>query len=109
MFDHPTAAWVQMKREQVGKSGNHDDSRLVLMNVYTLPCGMSIHYLAEMMQFKDTLKTRSSKDELLLQVPRTKCITFGDRALEQAAKTHSVDSFKTNLKTHLFTGYFNRY
>ena len=36
MSDHPTAAWVQLKREQVEKSGNHDDSRLVPMNGYTL-------------------------------------------------------------------------
>ncbi len=93
----------------------------VLLLVFKALNGKAPNYLAEMMQFKDSLKTRSSKDKLLLQVPRTKCSTFGDRAFSVYGPRHwnklpkhiresdSVDSFKSSLKTHLFTQYFTRY
>ena len=93
----------------------------VLLLVFKCLNGKAPIYLAEIMKFKVTLKTRSSKDKLLLQVPWTKRSTFGDRAFSVYGPRHwnklpkhiresdSVDSFKSSLKTHLFTEYFSRY
>ena len=90
----------------------------VLLLVFKSLSGKAPNYLAEMMQCKNTIKTRSSKDKPLLQAPRTKCSTFGDRAFSVYGPRHwsklpkhirerdSVDSFKSSLKTHLFTQYF---
>ncbi len=58
--------------------------------------------------------TRSSRDDLLLEVRKTKLVTAGDRAFESVApllwnnlpyvvrSCDTVDTFKSLLKTYLF-------
>ncbi len=67
--------------------------------------------------FREARQSRSTSQNLLF-VPKTKCVTFGDRAFSVFAPSlwntlpltirsaDSVDSFKSQVKTFLFRKYF---
>jgi hypothetical protein len=71
-------------------------------------------YLSEMVCIQQHQRKLRSNNERLLQIPRTRTVTYGDRAFSFAAPklwndlpTHlrsidSIDVFKSNLKTYLF-------
>ena len=72
-------------------------------------------YMKEMItQYKCSKATRSTHDDNLLFIPRTKKVTFGDRAFSYSGPTlwnalpcdirniDSFDCFKAKLKTYLF-------
>lgn len=72
-------------------------------------------YLRELLTVKEAPRTLRSNRRLLLEVPRTKLKTAGDRAFQTSAPTvwnslpehlkncKSVELFKKQLKTHLFS------
>ena len=76
--------------------------------------GLAPTYLQELITLQSTTRTLRSTNTLLLQVPRTRLSTMGDRAFCSAAPrlwnslptqlraAQSLDSFKTGLKTFLF-------
>ena len=72
-------------------------------------------YLKDLFTFyKPTLNLRSADNTLTLDTPRTKLVTYGDRAFSVVAAVEwnklplhipsstCVKSFKSQLKTHLF-------
>ena len=79
--------------------------------------GKAPTYLSDMLTFKEGRQSRSTKLNLLA-VPRTKCVTFGDRAFSVYAPTQwnklpldiwsidCVETFKSAVKTYLFRKYF---
>ena len=87
----------------------------VALFVYKALNGMAPFYLTELLQVKAAgCYAVWTNNQLLLQVPRTKCWTFGDRSFLVAApkiwnglpldikQSTSVDCFKSTLKTFLF-------
>ena len=77
--------------------------------------GIASSYLTELLQVKTAGRYAvRTNNQLLLQVPRTKCLTFGDRSFSVAApkiwnglpldikQSTSVDCFKSTLKSFLF-------
>lgn len=74
-------------------------------------------YISDMLSYKEGRQSRSTKLKLLM-VPRTKCVTFGDRAFSVYAPTKwnqlpleirsidCVEKFKSALKTHLFRKHY---
>ncbi len=75
-------------------------------------------YLSDLLHKKHTTHNTRSADTNLLNIPATKLVTCGDRAFQKAAPTlwndlatnlrniKSLATFKTKLKTHLFTKYY---
>ena len=90
----------------------------VLLLVFKCLNGNAPAYLSDMLQFKESRYTRSVVDNKL-NVPRTKCSTFGDRAFSVYGPSkwnnlpkdiryyQDIDVFKTMLKTHLFIEYYS--
>jgi len=87
----------------------------IALLVFKILHGQAPSYLAELvLPKKPTRYNLHNNNQLLLQVPRTKRKTFGDRAFVSAAPTiwnalpesvrlcSSINCFKTALKTHLF-------
>ncbi len=80
--------------------------------------GIGPKYLSDLLDKKHTTHNTLSADTNLLKIPATKLVTCGDRAFQKAAPTlwndlsinlHNIDllaSFKTKLKTHFFTKYY---
>ena len=76
-------------------------------------CVINLSYLQDLIQYRSARPGLRSAG-ILLNVPMTRSVTYGDRAfcsigptwwnsLPSELKTSpSVDSFKRNLKTHLF-------
>jgi hypothetical protein len=88
--------------------------------VYKAMCGDSPTYIVGLLQRKPQSRLRSSvNDPLQLQVPRSKLITYGDRAFSVAApkvwnelplsirQAESVGIFKRRLKSYLFKKAYN--
>ena len=85
----------------------------VTLLVYKTLHGPAPQYLQDMIQYRSARPGLRSAG-ILLNVPMTRSVTYGDRAfcsigptwwnsLPSELKTSpSVDSFKRNLKTHLF-------
>ncbi len=75
-------------------------------------------YLSYLLDKKHATHNTRSADTNLLKTPATKLLTCGDRAFQKATPTlwndlptnlrniESLASFKTKLKTHLFTKYY---
>lgn len=110
----------------------YDSSTDALMTLHWLPIRFRIKYKIVLIVFKcmhdmapDYLKTMfefshndnrglRSNDKLLLRVPKTRCVTFGDRALSAIGPKlwnelpysmrilDNVDKFKNDLKTFYF-------
>ena len=71
-------------------------------------------YISELVRVYSPSKALRSQDEFLLDPPKTKLKTYGDRSFEAASAkewnllplhiklSSSLQTFKTNLKTHLF-------
>jgi hypothetical protein len=84
--------------------------------ILTFKCvhGPAPKYLAELIHPYLPTRTLRSSDQLLLQIPKTRLKSYGDRSFTKAAPTlwnslplhirtlTSLDSFKSNLKTFLF-------
>ena len=88
----------------------------IALIVYKALNGYSPSYITDLLHIKPPGRYEMrSDDQHLLLVPRTKCKTFGDRALAVAGprvwnslplavrNSVNVDTFKTNLKSFLFT------
>ncbi len=92
------------------------DFKILLLTFKALH-GKAPKYLLDMLSYKEGRQSRSTKLNLLF-VPRTKCVTFGDRAFSVYAprkwnelpleirNIDSVDSFKSAIKTYLFKKHF---
>ncbi len=80
--------------------------------------GIGPKYLSDLLDKKHTTHNTHSADTNLLKIPATKLVTCGDRAFQNAASTlwnglptnlrniESLGCFKTQLKTHVFTKYY---
>ena len=91
----------------------------VLLIVYKALNGMAPLYITELLSYCTCSRTLRSTDQKLLAVPKSKLITYRDRAFPVAAPKlwnelpldlRSVDSinlFKKHLKTDLFKKAYN--
>ena len=91
----------------------------ILLLTYKSLKGNGPVYLKDLFKFRDSPRQLRSVDSLTLEYPRTNRRSYGDRAFSIAAATEwnrlpdeikscsSVNSFKSQLKTHLFTIHFN--
>ena len=92
----------------------------ILLLVYKGLNGKAPAYITEMLKpVNDSRYSLRSSNNLLLVVPRTKCIRFGDRSFASSGprlwndlplhirQSSNVAQFKSQLKTHLFQLYFN--
>ena len=91
----------------------------ILVMTYKILHGYAPKYLCDLIEVRQSSRTLRSSNKILLHIPRTKLSSAGDRALACAAprlwnqlptnnmQSNSLNSFKTNLKTHLFSTYFN--
>ena len=82
--------------------------------------GIGPNYLIELLEKKPSLYSTRSLDQNLLQIPKTKLVKYGDRAFQKSApliwnkltselrKITVLNSFKSKLKTHLFTKYYTQ-
>ena len=86
----------------------------MLLLVYKALHGFPPKYLTDLVQpYKQTRKLRSA-NKILLQVPKTKLKSFGDRAFSaigprlwndlplKIREQPSTELFKSSLKTHLY-------
>ena len=73
-------------------------------------------YLKDLFKFHDSPRQLRSVDSLTLEYPRTNRRSYGDRAFsitewnklpDKIKSCSSVNSFKSQLKTHLFTIHFD--
>lgn len=91
----------------------------VLLQVYKAQNGLAPNYISELLEpYRPSRALRSATDSHLLLEPMTRS-SWGDRAFSKAAPVlwnalpysirtaESLDFFKSNLKTHLFTRAFN--
>ena len=86
----------------------------VLLLTFKALNGQGPIYLQDFLKFHTPSRTLRSSGDLLLQVPKTRLKTYGDRAFQAAAPrlwnnippsirhSSSVAIFKRSLKTHLF-------
>ncbi len=89
----------------------------VLLLTHKALHGKAPVYISELLVFRQGRKSRSTELNLLF-VPKTKCVTFGDRAFSVYAprlwntlplsirNIDSIDGFKSQVKTYLFRKYF---
>ncbi len=80
--------------------------------------GQAPHYLSELLTIQTYNRQLRKGSQNLLKVPRTYKRTCGDRAFEKAApqlwnslpekirSTENLETFKSQLKTHLFSQYY---
>ncbi len=92
------------------------DFKVLLLTFKALQ-GKAPIYLSNLLSYRDARPSRSS-NKFLLNVPRTKCVTFGDRSFSVYApklwnsipynirSCTDLDVFKSNVKTFLFQRYF---
>jgi hypothetical protein len=87
----------------------------VLITVFKCIQSEAPDYLCQLINKKTVRRnTRSSRNHLLLDIPTTKCKTFGDKSFgcvgprlwnslpHELQKCEKLEVFKTKLKTHLF-------
>ena len=86
----------------------------ILLFTYKALNGLAPNYLSELLHVRDIPRELRSSDDKLLVVPKSRTVTFGDRAFSCAAprlwnglpkhirSANSLSSFKSLLKTHLF-------
>ena len=92
------------------------DFKILLLTFKALN-GQAPKYISDLLIFRETRQSRSTSQNFLF-VPKTKCVTFGDRAFLVFAprlwntlpltirNSGSVDSFKSQVKPFLFKKYF---
>ena len=90
----------------------------VLLLTFKCKNGIGPKYLSDLLVSHESGHSLRSEASGLLRVPRTKQVTYGDRAFSKAAPTlwntipaqirnsTSVNSFKNQLKTYLFRQHF---
>ena len=90
----------------------------ILLLTYKALNGLAPLYLEELLVYKNNSRSLRSSDEKLLEVPKSRLRTVGDRSFSFAAAKSwnelpknirlctSVASFKNSLKTHLFKKHF---
>jgi hypothetical protein len=86
----------------------------LLVYVYKAVHGNAPTYLDELITMYLPTRSLRSESSSLLEVPKTRTVTYGDRRFDKAAadlwntlplaikNSASLSSFKTNIKTHLF-------
>ena len=86
----------------------------ILTLTYKCLHNLAPKYLEELIKPYNPIRNLRSSDQLLLEVPKTRLKTYGDRSFTKAAPTlwnslpleirscDSLDTFKTQLKTFLF-------
>ena len=89
------------------------DYKVLLLTYKALNCLAPV-YITDMLRLKENSRPLRSSDKMLLDVPKTRLKTVGDRAFSAYApkvwnmlplhikSSQSVDTFKADLKTHLF-------
>ena len=141
LFGIPNSTVSKLQRVQntaariITKTSRHDHITPVLKELHWLPVCERIKYKILVYTFKalhnqcpqyikDLLtvyipaRNLRSSNALMLEVPRTKTVTFGSRSFSNAAPSlwnalpvavrsaASLNSFKKALKTHLFCNYY---
>ena len=114
-YDHITSVlrqlhWLPIQQRIVFK---------ILLQTYRALHGMAPVYIRDLLiPYSPARNLRSSTDRLLLTIPRTKCRRYGDRAFSVSAprlwnnlpynirNCATLATFKTKLKTHLFSQIF---
>ena len=93
----------------------------LLLQTYKAINDLGPRYLKELLTPHQPTRNLRSQDKMLLEVPRTNLITYGDRAFSVCAPklwnslpphiklSSSVDMFKRNLKTFLFSQAFTNW
>jgi hypothetical protein len=91
----------------------------VLLLTYKALNGEGPDYLKELLQWHQPKRSLRSSNELLLNIPKTRLNTYGDKAFQAAAprlwnslplkikQSSSTMAFKQALKTHLFKTAYN--
>ena len=89
------------------------DFKIILL-IFKCIHGLAPQYLSELISVRSIDRTMRSSGGLLLDIPKTKTKTWGERAFSVAGprlwnslplhlrSAESVDKFKADLKTHLF-------
>uniref|UniRef100_A0A3B5PWL6 Reverse transcriptase domain-containing protein n=3 Tax=Xiphophorus maculatus TaxID=8083 RepID=A0A3B5PWL6_XIPMA len=87
----------------------------ILLLTFKVLNGLAPPYLRDLLNFQSVSRTLRSNNQLLLTVPRTRLKRKGDRAFSVAApvlwnnlpfqirSAHSLDHFKSLLKTHFYS------
>lgn len=90
----------------------------ILLLTYKALHGKAPAYIAEMLSYRDSRSSRYM-DSVPLHVPKVSRVTFGGRCFSVVAPTMwnklplairnstTVESFKSKLKTHIFTNYYH--
>ncbi len=68
--------------------------------------GIGPKYLSDLLVKKHTTHNTRSADTTLLKIPATKLATLWNDLPTNLRNIDSLASFKTKLKTHLFTKYY---
>ena len=109
-FEHVTPLlidlhWLPIKQRIVFK---------ILVTTYKTLNGLAPGYITDLLDRYVPLQSLRSSNQLLLKVPSTNTVSFGDRAFSVAApklwnsvpyeirSAKSVNQFKSKLKTYLF-------
>ena len=109
-YDHVTEHlkelhWLPISQRYVFK---------ILLIVFKTLSGKGPDYIKDLLQSYEPSRKLRSSSEGLLTVPKTRCVSYGDRAFSVIApklwndipldirESVSVESFKKKLKTHLF-------
>ena len=92
----------------------------IMLMTYKALNNLSPKYLSELLSYTSPVyKTRSSNDDLLLNIPFTRRYTFADRSFACMAtklwntlpytirSAINIGNFKSNLKTYIFKKAFN--
>ena len=86
----------------------------ILLLTYNALNAFGPSYIKDLLKFRSSKYSLRSTNDLKLEVPRTRCKTFGDRAFSVCAPqlwnalpldiklSPTVGTFKTKLKTHFF-------
>ena len=94
------------------------DFKILLLTFKCLN-GLAPDYLSELLSVRDTGRTLRSSRDLLLDIPKSRTKTWGERSFAVCAprlwnalpqylrSAESVSSFKSSLKTHLFAVAFD--
>ncbi len=89
----------------------------ILLLTYKALNGKAPAYITEMLSYRESRPTRYMADRPL-HIPKISCVTFGGRSFSVVApklwnslplvirNSPSVESFKSQLKTHIFTSHY---
>jgi hypothetical protein len=90
----------------------------ILLFTYKALNGLAPQYICDMLTLLQNSRCLRSSNKLLLKVPRSNTATYGDRGFSRASpmlwnslpedikNSRNLDTFKRNIKTHLFKNAF---